>query len=81
MVNYLSSPLNFIENLSGDYLIIHGTADDNVHIQNSIQLISKAVELNKLINIMIYPGEMHGFGDSSSVHLYNYILDFFIKHL
>ena len=78
---YLSSPLNYLENLTGSYLIIHGTADDNVHIQNSIQLVSKAVELNKLINVMIYPGEMHGFGDTSSVHLYNYILDFFIKHL
>ena len=76
-----SSPLNYIENLSGNYLIIHGTADDNVHIQNSIQLISKAVELNKMINVMIYPGEMHGFGDISSIHLYNYILEFFLSHL
>lgn len=76
-----SSPLNYIENLTGDYLIIHGTADDNVHIQNSIQLISKAVELNKMINVMIYPGEMHGFGDISSINLYNYIYDFFTKHL
>lgn len=76
-----SSPLNYIEKLTGDYLIIHGTADDNVHIQNSIQLISKAVELNKMINVMIYPGEMHGFGDTSSIHLYNLISEFFTEHL
>jgi dipeptidyl-peptidase-4 len=76
-----SSPLNYIENLTGDYLIIHGTADDNVHIQNSIQLISKAVELNKMINVMIYPGEMHGFGDISSIHLYNLISEFFTDNL
>jgi dipeptidyl-peptidase-4 len=76
-----SSIINYVDGLTGKYLVIHGTSDDNVHIDNSVQLIYEMVQRNKLIDVMVYPGEKHGFGDISSLHLYNLIADYFISNL
>lgn len=46
--------------------IVHGTTDDNVHMQNSIQLINKLQELNKHFEFMVYPNERHGIGANSA---------------
>jgi dipeptidyl-peptidase 4 len=45
--------------------------DDNVHMQNSIQLINKLEDLDKNFECMIYPGERHGWGGLKAVHLRN----------
>ncbi len=55
-----SSVLNYVKNYRGNLLIIHGTMDDNVHMQNSIQLIYELQKLNKNFELMIYPNARHG---------------------
>lgn len=62
--------------------IVHGTMDDNVHMQNSIQLIDTLQNLDKPFEFMLYPGERHGWRGPKAVHLkhenyrfwYNYLL-------
>jgi dipeptidyl-peptidase-4 len=57
-----SSVLNYIDKYkSGTLLITHGTMDDNVHMQNTIQFIDKVLEAGKLVELMLFPGERHGF--------------------
>ena len=55
-----SSPLYYAPLYKGLLRIVHGTADDNVHIQNSIELVGKLQDLNKNFEMMIYPGQRHG---------------------
>jgi len=69
----------YAHQLKGNLKIVHGTSDDNVHMQNSIQFINKLEELRKHFEFMLYPGERHGIGGNSpnkSQHLrmetYNY---------
>ncbi len=77
-----SSPLNFVDNLKGKLLLIHGTADDNVHFQNTVSMVSKMEELNKPFNVMFYPGKLHGIsGNNIRVHLFNLMTDFILKNL
>jgi dipeptidyl-peptidase-4 len=58
-----SSVLTYADKLKGKLRIVHGTMDDNVHAQNSIQLISKLQDLGKNFEFMLYPGQRHGFRD------------------
>jgi dipeptidyl-peptidase-4 len=58
-----SSVLTYADKLKGVLRIVHGTMDDNVHAQNSIQLISKLQDLGKEFEFMLYPGQRHGFRD------------------
>jgi len=67
-----TSVMSYAEKYKGLLRIVHGTSDDNVHMQNSIQLISKLQDLNKHFEFMIYPGERHGIGaNSASKALHN----------
>ena len=76
------SPLNYVENLKGKILIIHGTADDNVHFQNTVEFVSKMEELHKRFNVMFYPGKLHGIhGNNSRIHLFNLMTDFILNNL
>lgn len=62
--------------------IVHGTMDDNVHMQNSIQLVDKLQDLHKHFEFMVYPGERHGWGNSGkSVHSNNENARFIYHHL
>ena len=75
-----NSPITHAEKLKGNYLIIHGTADDNVHVQNAMVLINKLVYLNKDFDWLIYPDRNHGiYGGKTREQLYtkmtNYILE------
>ncbi len=64
----ITSPLTYADKLKGSLRIVHGTMDDNVHMQNSIQLIDKLQDLNKHFEFMLYPGERHGWGGSKARH-------------
>ncbi|MCF8284712.1 MAG: DPP IV N-terminal domain-containing protein [Sphingobacteriales bacterium] len=77
-----NSPINFVNKLKGNYLIIHGTADDNVHFQNSVDMIDAMVKANKKFESAYYPNKNHGIlGGTTRVHLYNKMTDFIYNSL
>jgi dipeptidyl-peptidase-4 len=77
-----NSPINHVEFIKGHYLLIHGSADDNVHYQNTMEMINALVAANKQFELMIYPNRNHGiFGGNTRIHLYNLMTDFLIRTL
>jgi dipeptidyl aminopeptidase/acylaminoacyl peptidase len=79
-----SSPIAYADKLQKPLLILHGLVDDNVHAQDSIQLIEKLIRLEKTpyFEAMMYPSENHGFQRPTSwTDEYERILMFFEKHL
>ena len=67
-----NSPINHVDSLKGSYLLIHGSADDNVHYQNSMEMVDALVNANKQFDLMIYPNKNHGiYGGNTRLHLYN----------
>lgn len=77
-----SSPLNYIDKLKGKFLIIHGTADDNVHFQNTVAMVTKLEEYDKQFETMFYPGELHGIaGGITRIQLFTLMTDFILKNL
>ncbi len=62
-----SSVLTYVDSYKGKLLIRHGEMDDNVHLQNSIWLISALQDMNKPFEFMLYPGERHGWGGPKRV--------------
>ncbi len=74
------SVMTHADKLKGELLIIHGTIDDNVHMQQSIQLISKLQDLGKDFEMMVYPGGRHGWGGAKRVHSNNLANKFWTKH-
>ena len=79
-----SSPISYADKLERPLLILHGMSDDNVHVQDSMQLIEKLVRLGKTqyFETMLYPSENHGFVRPESwTDEYERILAFFEKHL
>jgi len=78
----ISSPLKLANNLQGRLLLVHGTADDNVHFQNSM-LYTKALEdAGKQFEMQVYPDKNHSIlGINTRLHLYNRIIDFLNKNL
>ena len=81
--NYdINSPINHVEKLKGNYLLIHGTADDNVHFQNATEMVSALVNKNKQFEFFAYPDKNHGiYGGYTRLHLYNKMTDFLNKTL
>jgi len=79
----LGSPITHAGGLEGDLLIVHGTADDNVHFQNTEQLADKLIELNKTFDLMIYPDRSHSIKekDNSRRHLFNLMTNFLDENL
>ncbi|MBI1305665.1 MAG: prolyl oligopeptidase family serine peptidase [Bacteroidetes bacterium] len=75
-----NSPINHIDKLKGKYLIIHGLADDNVHFQNTAEMVKKMIEMDIPFDSEFYPNKNHGIsGGNTRLHLYkrmtNYVLD------
>jgi dipeptidyl-peptidase 4 len=69
-------------NLHGALLLVHGTGDDNVHFQNSIQMINALINAGKQFRLMIYPNKTHSIaGSDARVHLFNMIEDHFEREL
>jgi dipeptidyl-peptidase 4 len=74
---YDDSMVRAASSLSGTLLLIHGTSDDNVHFQNSIQMIDSLIHAEKQFRLMIYPGKTHGVtGSAERIHLYHMMEDF-----
>ena len=71
------SAQQYVQGLTASYLLVHGTGDDNVHLQNSIQLIDKLQAANKQFQLMLYPGRTHSLaGGNSHTHLYTMLTRF-----
>lgn len=73
------SALTYAESLKGKLLIRHGDMDDNVHMQNSVWLITTLQDLNKPFEMMIYPGERHGWGGPKRTFQTNETNSFWMK--
>ncbi len=69
------------QDLNGSLLLIHGTSDDNVHVQNSIQMINGLINAKKQFRLMLYPGKVHGITGDARSHLYHMMQDFFEEQL
>jgi len=78
-----NSPINYVEKLEGPFLLIHGMADDNVHPQNSIDLITALVAADKDFDLMLYPNSNHGIyaGENTHFHLYKKMTKFLFENL
>lgn len=74
--------LKYAKNLHGRLMIVHGTYDDNVHIQNAWAFIDELIKAKKLFELMVYPMRMHGIADPPArIHLYSTMLDFWKRNL
>ncbi|MCB0467677.1 MAG: S9 family peptidase [Aequorivita sp.] len=77
-----NSPLSHVEKLKGKFLLVHGSADDNVHVQNTMCLIEALVQANKQFDWRIYPDKNHGiYGGNTRLHLFTLMTDFIKKNL
>jgi dipeptidyl-peptidase-4 len=77
-----SSTITYADSLRGKLLIVHGTGDDNVNFQNSIQLTKQLISKNKQFEEMFYPEKDHGiYGGMTRIHLFNLITKFIVDNL
>ena len=79
-----NSPLNFAERLQGNYLLIHGTGDDNVHFQNSAEMVERLENAGKQFEFRIYPNKNHSIYDATGqtrLNLYQLMTDFIKRKL
>ena len=77
-----SNPLTYIDRYRSGLFIIHGSADDNVHLSNSMQMAFALQNAGKPFEMMIYPRKLHGIrGRDTQVHLFNAITAYFLKEL
>jgi dipeptidyl-peptidase-4 len=76
-----SSALTHAGNLKGKLLLTHGLIDENVHVQNTFQLVSEFEDKNKYFDLVIYPSNRHGYGGAKSAHFRNLQIKFIYEHL
>jgi dipeptidyl-peptidase-4 len=79
-----NSPINFTDKIKGKYLLIHGTADDNVHFQNSVQMIKALVKSNIDFESAYYPDKNHGIGgmiDNTTYHLWSKMTNWILTNM
>lgn len=77
-----NSPINYADRLNGKYLLVHGTADDNVHFQNATEMITALVNANKDFDMHIYPDKNHGiYGGNTRNHLFRKMTEFLYDNL
>lgn len=76
------SPITHVNRLKGNYLLIHGTGDDNVHFQNAVDLVDALVKADKQFETMYYPNRNHGiYGGNTTWHLYSLMTDWIKRKL
>jgi dipeptidyl-peptidase-4 len=69
-------------NLNATLLLVHGTSDDNVHFQNSVQMVDALIKAGKQFHFMLYPDKTHSIsGSAASMHLFHMIEDHFEQQL
>ncbi|MEG3656664.1 S9 family peptidase [Arenibacter palladensis] len=77
-----NSPLNYPELLKGNYLLVHGSADDNVHLQNTLRMVEALIRANKQFDWAIYPDKNHSInGGNTRLHLYTKMTNFIKENL
>ncbi|UUF15948.1 MULTISPECIES: S9 family peptidase [Flavobacterium] len=77
-----NSPINHVDKLKGKFLLIHGSGDDNVHVQNSMQMMEALIQANKQFESQIYPDKNHGiYGGKTRIQLYNKMTNFIKENL
>ncbi|WP_299127538.1 S9 family peptidase [uncultured Winogradskyella sp.] len=77
-----NSPINHVDKLEGDFLLIHGSGDDNVHLQNTMRMVEALVQADKQFEWMIYPDKNHGiYGGNTRLHLYKKMTNFINRTL
>jgi dipeptidyl-peptidase-4 len=77
-----SSPVNFAARLHGDLLEVHGTSDDNVHMQNTMQMVNAFINAGKQFDLLVYPRKTHGIsGPQARTHLFTRIREHFNREL
>jgi len=77
-----NSPVYFADQLKGNYLLIHGIADDNVHFQNTTEMMNALISANKQFDTYVYPNRNHGiYGDNARLHLWTKMNDFIFNKI
>ncbi len=78
-----NSPINYAHLLKGPYLLVHGSGDDNVHVQNTMRMTNALIEANVPFDQAIYPDRTHGIyrGKNTRLHLYNKMTNFIKENL
>ncbi|WP_075341070.1 S9 family peptidase [Tenacibaculum agarivorans] len=78
-----NSPITHADKLKGDYLLVHGSGDDNVHVQNTTRMVNALVEANKQFDLFIYPDRTHGIyrGKNTRLHLFTKMTNFVLNSL
>ena len=77
-----NSPMYHVDKLKGKFLLVHGSADDNVHVQNTTRLVEALVQANKQFDWAIYPDKNHGiYGGNTRLHLYTKMTNFIKNNL
>ena len=77
-----NSPLNYPEMLKGKYLLVHGSGDDNVHVQNTTRMVEALIQANKPFEWAIYPDKAHSIrGGNARLHLFTKMTHFIKENL
>ena len=77
-----NSPINHVEKIKGNYLIIHGTADDNVHFQNAVEMVNAMINKGVKFDSEFYPNKNHGIGGAKTrLHLYERMTRYILEKL
>ena len=77
-----NSPINHVSKLKGKYFLIHGSGDDNVHYQNTMEMINALVAADKQFDLFIYPNKNHGiYGGNTRNHLFKMMYEYTLKNL
>ena len=77
-----NSPINHVSKLKGKFLLIHGSADDNVHVQNTMQMMEALIQADKQFDSQIYPDKDHGiYGGKTRIQLFNKMTNFIKENL
>ncbi|MFN3380110.1 MAG: S9 family peptidase [Runella zeae] len=77
-----NSPIQHVNKLKGKFLLIHGTGDDNVHFQNSVDFVNALIKAGKQFDSFYYPNRNHGIsGGNTLMHRYQMMTDWVLKNL
>lgn len=77
-----NSPINFVKDLRGKFMLVHGTGDDNVHFQNTMEMVAALVKANKQFDLAVYPDKNHGiYGGNTRLHLFTRMTDFILTNI